>query len=432
MVLAGFLTILVGVEYLKRGHTDMVSTWTERERDTNRLARALAEYVFAQSDITSRQLYGLSKLAWITNSYAGDNPAYIKSTKIPALCDVLQADFSNANLEEVALKVVRITSQDSVGDSVLRHSGFTNFYKAYRNSVALWIEEHFQVLLPMYSSAFHARTRSDRRALVEQIMTLKPIPIGNEGDRSMRPEFFLTPAFFVLDPEIKFPLINGNKNVRTLLRKLRVSRATLVEQFDALYGLYGQGGIVDAADVDSLGEDLPEFIGSNAESARMGIPRASTGLQDEELPFIDASDVASVKQGGTVRQRRIHNQLRNKLLECLEDRFLLREGRSDECMFDVMVKEFDGENDLLIEVKSSLEQGQLRMAIGQLYDYWFRLKGPETDEYLAVLVPEEPNTEQIALLGWLDIGVLWFAEGKLVSGTEWLGDFTANDAETNN
>lgn len=401
----------------------MVSTWTERERDTNRLARALAKYVFAQASVSPKQLYGLSKLAWITNSYEGENPAYIRSTKIPAIGDVLGVDFTDATLESVAAEVEQITStsEGSVSQLIMKHSGFTNFYKAYRNSVAFWVEDNFQKLLPMYRSAFQAQSRSERRALVEQIMTLDPIPIGNDGEKSMRPEFFLTPAFFVLDSDIKFPLINGNKNVRALLKKLNVSSASLVEQFDALYNLYGQGGIVDAADVDSLGEDLPEFIGSDTETATMGIPRTTQNLQDDELPFKDESDVTSVKQSGTVRHRRIHNQLTNRLLQCLEGRFLLREGRSDECMFDVMVKEFDGESDLLIEVKSSLDQGQLRMAVGQLYDYWFRLKGVEVDEYLAILLPEEPNTEQKALLEWLDIGVLWFdGEGELASGSDWL------------
>lgn len=405
----------------------MVSTWTERERDTNRLARALAEYVFAQARVSPKQLYGLSKLAWITNSYDGENPAYIRSTKIPALGDVLGVDFTGATLESVADEIEQITSQGVIGQLVMKHSGFTNFYKAYRNSVVSWVEDNFQKLLPMYRSSFQAQRRTERRALVEQIMTLDPIPIGNDGDKSMRPEFFLTPAFFVLDSDIKFPLINGNKNVRALLRKLNVSGATLVEQFDALYNLYGQGGIVDAADVDSLGEDLPEFIGSDTQTASMGIPRTTQNLQDDELPFKDESDVTSVKQSGTVRHRRIHNQLTNRLLQCLEGRFLLREGRSDECMFDVMVKEFDGENDLLIEVKSSLDQGQLRMAVGQLYDYWFRLKGTEADDYLAILLPEEPNMEQKALLEWLDIGVLWFdVDGKLVSGSDWLDVSTSN------
>lgn len=405
----------------------MTVNWAERQRDTNRLVRALAGNVFSLPEVTPRQLYGLSKLTWITNSYEGENSAYIRSTKIPALGDVLGINITGMDLGSVANKVRELTGIVGIESLILKHTGFTNFYKAYRNSVIGWAEDNFQELLPMYRSAYESETRIERRALAEKIMILEQIPIGNNGEKSMRTENFLSPAFFALDQDIKFPLINGNKNVKALLRKLNVLNSSLVEQFDAVYRLFGQEGIVDAADVDSLGEDLPEFIGGSSGSPRMRIPSVAENPSDDELPFKDENDVTSVKLGGTILQRREHNRLTNRLIRYVNGRFDLREGRNEECMFDVLVKRFDGENDLMIEVKSSLDQGQLRMAVGQLFDYWFKLKGDEYEEYLAVLLPSKPNDEQVAFLEWIGIGVIWFEDNVLLAGADWLDVSTWGD-----
>ncbi len=46
--------------------------WAERQRHTNKLVMELARHLFSQHNITAKQLYGLSKLAWITNSFDGE------------------------------------------------------------------------------------------------------------------------------------------------------------------------------------------------------------------------------------------------------------------------------------------------------------------------------------------------------------------------
>ena len=60
----------------------MSANWAERERDTNRLVRAIAKYFFENDQVAPEKLYALGKLTWITRSYEGDNPAYIASTKL--------------------------------------------------------------------------------------------------------------------------------------------------------------------------------------------------------------------------------------------------------------------------------------------------------------------------------------------------------------
>ena len=393
--------------------------WAERQRHTNRLVRTLANHLFSRKTLTARQLYGLSKLAWITNSYEGDAAAYIISTKIPALSDVTGTDYSNNSLKQVAQKISKQYGDATMHNLIVGHSGFTNFYKAYRNSVLLWIEENISKLIPLYKSAYTVSGEEERLRIVKAIAGLPGIPKANHPEQLMKPEYFLTPAFFMLDPEIRFPLINGNEWVQKLLNALQVRDSGLVSQYRAMVDLYGQGGIVDAADLDQVGRDLPDFLSTKKGKATKKLLEPKSTETDGELPLKDEADVEAIKKSGSITLRRIHNQLTNKLRGSLT-KFTLLEGRSDSCMFDVLVKNYDGnDNDLLIEVKSSIESPHVRMAIGQLFDYWFNLKGNE-EPYLAVLLPERPTKEIETCLEWLDIGLMWFEKERLCTINKWL------------
>ncbi|GBE18809.1 hypothetical protein BMS3Abin16_01415 [archaeon BMS3Abin16] len=365
----------------------MSEEWAERQRHTNRLARHLAGHLFAQRKVTARQLYGLSKLAWITNSYEGEAAAYISSTKMPALGDVLGKDFSNYSLDQVAEMIAEELGDDSLIELIKGHSGFTNFYKAYRNSVFSWIEDNHSTLLPLYKSAFNSKSEKERLKIVETITKLPDIPKANHPDKLMRSEYFLTPAFFMLDPNVCFPLINGNKGVQSLLKKLNVADSGLTSQYQAMVKLYGTGGIKDAADLDQVGKDLPDFLTTTATKKLLEKKSTTT---NGDLPLKDEADIEAIRKAGTVPQRRLHNQLTNKLNKSLT-KFTLLEGKNHSCMFDVLIKQYDNDGkDLLIEVKSSIESPQIRMAVGQLFDYWFTLNGDEEPK-LAVLLPERPR-----------------------------------------
>jgi hypothetical protein len=393
--------------------------WAERQRHTNRLARRLAGHLFARNKITARQLYGLSKIAWITNSYEGEAAAYVVSTKIPALGDVLGHDFSNKPLNQIANEIAEQLGDVTLNDLVIGHSGFTNFYKAYRNSVFTWIEDNLSTLVPLYKAAYNSNNENARLKIVKAITEMPGIPKANHPEHLMKPEYFLTPAFFMLDPEIRFPLINGNEWVQNLLNALKVSDSDLVSQYKAMVALYGKGGIVDAADLDQVGRDLPDFFTTNERKATKKLLEKKNTDVDGDLPLKDEADVEAIKRAGTITQRRIHNQLTNKLRGLLT-KFTLLEGKSDACMFDALVKKYDGdENDLLIEVKSSIESPHVRMAVGQLFDYWFTLKGDE-EPHLAVVLPRRPSKEVEKFLKWMDVGLLWFENDRLCTGNKWL------------
>jgi hypothetical protein len=397
----------------------MAEDWAERQRHTNRLARKLASHVFNQKKISVGQIYGISKLAWITKGYEGKDAAYISSTKIPALGNIFKDDFSGQSLEDIAKAISDECNDHSLIDLVNGHSGFTNFYSAYRNSVFTWIEDNYSVLLPLYKSAYKAKNETDRYNIISTIKDLPGIPKANHPKQLMKPEYFLTPVFFMLDPEIRFPLINGNEWVRNLLHTLKVSDSDLTSQFSAMVKLYGNGGIKDAADLDQVGRDLPDFVTTNEKQATKKLLEEKEQLPNGELPLKDEEDIEAIRKAGTLKQRKIHNQLTNKLKKTLS-KYTLLEGKSRTCMFDALVKGYNGQgDDLLIEVKSSIESPHVRMAVGQLFDYWYTLNGDE-ESHLCILLPTSPSNEIKHFLAWLDIGLIWFEDNQLCTANNWL------------
>ncbi len=396
----------------------MSADWANRQRNTNHLARKIASYLFEQPEVTPTQLYGLSKLSWITDSYEGENASYITSTKIPALEDIFGRSYKSISLEQVSYAIASILKDSSVVKMIQEHTGFTNFYKAYRNSSLDWLKTNFDTLLPMYQSAYTAKNTDDRKKLIKAIQKMSGIPKANHAEQLMKPEYFLTPAFFMLDKEVKFPLINGNEGVKSLLKALKVQGDDLLKQYSSMVKLYGTGGIDDAADLDQVGNDLPDFIETETKKVKKGLLKAKETNNESKLPLKDEVDIEVIRKAGTIKQRKIHNQLTNRIRVLLSN-YTLLEGRDNSCMFDVLVQKYNKKQDLIIEVKSSLEMPNVRMAVGQLFDYWYALKGNE-EPHLAILLPGAPDRECIKFLEWMDIGLMWLENDQLYTSTEWL------------
>lgn len=393
--------------------------WANRQRKTNYLVRRIADYIFNQPEITPSQIYGLSKLSWITNSYEGENASYITSTKIPALGNIFNKDYRSLSLEQVAQDIAVIINDPTIVKMIKEQTGFTNFYKAYRNSSLEWVNSNFKTLLPIFKAAYAAKSDLDRKKLIQAIQKTPGIPKANHPEQLMKSEYFLTPAFFMLDKEIKFPLINGNEGVKNLLKALEVQGDDLLTQYTSMIELYGTGGIEDAADLDQVGGDLPDFIETKKKKAKKGLLKSKETKNVNTLPLKDEEDVEVIRKAGTITQRKVHNQLTNMIISSLSN-YTLLEGRDNSCMFDVLVQKYNQKQDLIIEVKSSIEKPNIRMAVGQLFDYWYGLKGDE-DPHIAILLPEEPNSECTNFLEWMDVGLMWFEKEQLHTSTEWLG-----------
>ncbi|WP_041523139.1 hypothetical protein [Gilvimarinus agarilyticus] len=400
----------------------MAEDWALRQRRSNRLARKLAGYLFELDDVTPIQIYGLSKLSWITTSFEGENASYISSTKIPALENIFNCSFQNLSHGEVYKKIGTIIDDDTVAELAEGHTGFTNFYKAYRNSVLDWVGGNFNDLLPLYKAAYRAENSADRKDIVKSISALPGVPKANHPESLMRPEFFLTPAFFMLDADIKFPLINGNDGVKSLLKRLEVENSDLITQYTSMTSLYGVGGIVDAADLDQVGHDLPDFIDTDKRKAKKSLLLEKETNGESELPLKDEGDVEAIRRSAKIKQRRIHNHLTNKLKSFLSS-YTLLEGCDQSCMFDALVRNYSEDEDLLIEVKSSTETPHVRMAVGQLFNYWYELKG-NAEPNIAILLPEKPDQSNISFLGWMEVGLMWFENDQLCTVNDWLKHLT--------
>lgn len=402
----------------------MSVNWAERERDTNRLVRTVAKYLFEHDQVAPENLYGLGKLTWITNSYEGDNPAYIASTKIPALGEALGIDFGNRSLPEVARLCSQTMNSPGVEQLVLRHTGFTNFYKAYRNSVRGWVDDNFEHLVELYGRSYRASGPEDRRQLIDRLAGMQGIPKANHPEQLMRSEYYVTPILFSLDPDVRFPLINGNEWVQNVLAALDVTGSSLADQFLAMTAMIGHSGIQDAADLDQVGRAMGkrtiDFVHTHTKPPTKALLGKKETRSEKTLPLKDEADIQIIQKAGSRTQRRIHNELTNALQGALGD-YTLVEGAGAECMFDVLVKNYDGRgNDLLIEAKSSTESANIRMAVGQLYHYWFGLGNDVDEAHIAVLIPEKPSDDVIRFLRQMNIGSFWFQNGQLVTNDDWL------------
>ena len=389
----------------------MSNEWATRERNTNHLARTIAAHIFEHGKPTVRQIYGLAGLAWITIS----NDEAFAIYKVKMLGNALNEDFSSKSLDDVANEVSQKIGNQSVRKLVLNDTGFTNFYNAYRNSVEGWVKNNYSDLLQMCQDAMRAKSIDERITLMKKIEKLPKIAKPKDKP-SMPPENYLTPLFFMLDRDIKFPIINGREDVKELLKSIGVSDKNLAEQAKYMMKLYGKQGIRDAADIDCLGESIKSFVGKNKHI----IHKQKHG---KIMPMKDENDIKVIRKAATKRQKQEHNKLTNKLREELV-LYTLYEGKKQSCMYDVLVKNYhnDDDVDLLIEVKSSIEMPHVRLAVGQLYDYRFNLeKENKNQKYkLAVLLPQRPADSVVEFLEWMKIGLLWFSDNKLCTETKWL------------
>lgn len=376
----------------------MSHEWAERQRRTSRLIRALAGHVLKGDGPTTEQLYGFCKLTWITSSYDDEAASYIRSTKIPGIELVFGLNFEHLDLNSIGHELSQIVGHD-ITALVEAHTGFTNFYGAYRNSCADFLTENHDALSKIFRDAHELSNDSDGLEIVKVLQVLPGVPKPNTEGQQLHPENLITPVLFSLDERLRFPIINGNENVKRVLTRLGAVESPLTDQYTKMVTLIGSE-FIDAAELDQAERTFPELE-----------------VKTETLPLKDESDVKAVAKSREVNQKRVHNQLTNLLREQLPS-FKLLEGRDSSAMFDVMVENFDGNgSDLLIEAKSSIDAPLIRMAIGQLFDYWYRTKGPSKPD-IAILTPSKPSEATIDLLNWLGIGSLWVANGKLRTDSE--------------
>lgn len=408
---------------------DFLSTsWAQRQRNTNRMVRFFASHLIKQKHITAKQVYALCQLTWITHS----ETAYIASLKIPAINALLNINISKkASIDEVSQIVAeKLALPKSVVKKIIAPAtgtGFTNFYNAYRNTAKEWVEQNFESLLSLLKDSYNLSDDEQGLKLIKKVEKLPGIIKKNapEKQKLMPAEYLITPLIFSLDERLRFPIINGNKNVQEVLRICHVSNTTLSNKYKSMIKLlYPNGEIKDAADLDQIGDRLIGFvIDTPGRKASLQFAKELPISCDEnkELSVKDESDLEALNKSGSSMRRQKHNVLTNKLIALFKNHYILYEGKAP-AQYDVVIQNYNVKGDLLVEVKSSVEMADVRMAIGQLYSYSFALKADKKYKNLClcVLLPEKPAKEIIDLLEWLSIGLLWFSGENLGTSSDWL------------
>ncbi|MBD9469485.1 hypothetical protein [Pseudoxanthomonas sp. PXM01] len=403
----------------------MAEEWKERQRRTQRLIGVFAKHLLAQGTPTAEQIYGLCQLTWITRSSDGERAGYVASAKLPGLRHVFPQLAKDSTLADAAKHIGAIIGSRDLPALVRQDTGFTNFYSAYRKSALPWIRRNLAEIRSLVRKARTLDSDKDGAKLASRIDALPPIP-DPSGSREMNPAFLLTPLLFSLDPRGRFPIINGRDGIKALLARHGAGNSALEEQYWVMVSQYGTGTIHDAVDLDQANleqvvTDRDDALGkrNRARPLAEGSVLVTKPVEGSKLPLKDEEDVKRVAQASDIKARQQHNTMTNRLERLWRGRFELLEGRNRDARYDVLVEKGVGGRDLLIEVKSSDHEAQVRMAIGQLYAYSFRF--PEQRPRLAVLLPTRPNDDVLDLLAWQKMGCLWFTpDDQLATETPWL------------
>lgn len=392
-----------------------LDTWGKRQLRTQKLVRLCTEYLLNKK-IDGNHIYGLCMLTWITNSYDAKQGSYIRSTKLPALSKIFNQDFLNyPDQKKVGYKISELTGGEinEINKLINEGTGYTNFYKAFRKSSEKWVDDNIQVLKSLITKGFYMNDDEVAYDIAKTISSLPKIPKGNNAPGAMNPESLLSPLFFSLDYNLRFPLINGNKGVVKLLKQLKVHNEDLVLQLKTVMDLIGQGDIRNSIDIDRLGGDLPDFVELNGDKPKRKklIPKDS-----KDLILKDEDDVKIIMNSLSRTAKRLHNQMTNLLYEELEN-YDLHEGNTHENRFDVLVKDIKNGIDVLIEVKTSSKVADVRMAIGQLLDYSRQLPNRK-NTHLSVFIPEKPSKHIIDFIKYYSYNVMWLDGNEIYSNNE--------------
>lgn len=398
----------------------MSAAWKRRQKATRALVSSIVDDLLSAPALTTNQLYGLCKLTWITRDYLHDDAAYIRSTKLPALKDIFGVDVPANDLRMAATIVADRLNQPNAAKLVRQHTGITNFRNAYRNTSRVWLNQNRKAVVDIFRSARRLRTDAEGSKLAEKIDALPGIPRTAGDAGSLRKAAgLLTPVVFALDPRFRFPVINGNPGVLKLLQQEGATGRGLREQHDVMVAMIGRRGIKDAGDLDLYGQSLLE-IQAGAASVMTRKPERGANLRIK-----DERDVTVIASAQRVKRKRLHNRMTNWFRDLYNDSYKLTEGAKAVAMFDVEVDSFNSKHKLLIEVKSSADEAEVRMAIGQLLAYSYHL-GRSDKDCQAVMLPSRPSDAISDLIDHLNMGLIWIEGGMLVTETEWLQQFVAN------
>jgi hypothetical protein len=369
--------------------------------------------------MSASKLHALCQLTWCNRSKKKTRFGVAETTGalvVPALNTLFGKTLKAKSLEDLTISLDEAEIPKAVRHAARERIGFVNFYPAYRNTSKKWLETHRDAVLEIFAHARRSASDTARRKLYERIATLPSIPRRKGGP--LPAANLLTPVIACLDPQARCPIINRMPGVDERLTVLGRLHATLPKQFDGLVSLVGRPGIPDAFVLDVTGE----MFGYDLESTEQELLEAEEKLftpavpRSESLPIKNEEDIKVVSDALQTKHKQLHNRMTNRLLAiCQEKKLTVEEGRPQSCRFDALVRNHQKGRDLLIEVKSTAEIADVRLAVGQL-DYRRQLPKKATTN-IAVLLPFAPGEHVRAFLDDVEAMALWFTKDlKTIQG----------------
>ena len=383
----------------------------EQKRRTNDLVRLCYRYLRDQSKLDGDTFYQLCKLTWYSASASGRK--HLETVRKPALESIFIGDYEELSNADVARDIATKTKKsfDSIHPLIEQSTGFTALYMAYRNSCRGWIQENIETLTAIAEIIYGS---SKRQKFLDVASTLENLPsisgAGNASNMHLKPASLITPLLYSLSKKKTYPIVNKRENVLNLLKWLNLAGAPLADQVRELHSLIGASGIEDAAMLDSISTDLRRLV-RLPNQPRQSKVASEKRTRGKNLPLKDAYDITVVTRANTQKAKRIHNDLTNRIRNYFNDDYLVLEGVHNNCLYDVLVEDyFEKDVSLLLEVKSSNHVPDVRMAIGQLYDYGRHLLG---DHYRAIFLPNRPDENLRQLAEYSKVMLMWFVDSTM-------------------
>lgn len=387
-------------------HSDSsYSGWYQAERNT----ASLVQQVIADRGVetlSGSDLWNLFRLCWWTRS-----EDHWRRIKVPALAGLYKAhDLSlKANLHTTLSSASALPRR--LVSIASKETGFVNFRPVWRQSSEPWCHQNAGKLrrLLMHVTKLKAEDDEERCQIARMVAALPRIP-SPSGKLPCRAALLLTPFVMCLDPQGRFPVVNGREAVTDLLSAMELRAAPLDKQVEGMLFLLGRYTIADAMMIDVLvdSEQLRKLARALVSFHRQEGASKRTETSTP-LRYYDDAEREATRKATNIIFRHLHNTM-TKALGVKFAGLPISQGTAPNCRFDALVHDYDGQGrDLLIEAKPDTDRGSIRIAIGQLLDYRRFLPNPDSSD-LAILTIGPPADEYLDLLKSLNISALWFTD----------------------
>jgi len=387
------------IQQLLKGAT---KDWYKTHQNTAALLQAVTASLDVEN-LSGDAMWQLMRLTWVTNNAHGVSPNHWQTLKVPALASLFGKRVDIRDDPATTIRAMGLPAK--IESAAILETGAVNFRRVWRNTARPWCGENGNALRAIIRAATRrGMSQEERVALAARIEKLPHIPSPN-SKANARAVLAVSPIVAFLDPQRRFPIINGRPEVAQLLAKLGLTNRGLEDQVHHLTGLVGKFGVEDAFLLDIFAKEISELV---TEAGPAQPP--NTGHKSEtHLPDYDVDERLATQKATTVVYQNRHNKM-TKALKQLFEGYELVTSYDHDCNYDVLVKDYDQNlRDLLIEAKPDPDKGAIRIAIGQLLDYRRFLNRPAATDS-AVLTISPPSKSHIDLLEELQITAIWYTD----------------------